>query len=168
MNDKLIIGIIVKPQGIKGEVKVKPLTDFAEELQNYKEVYVDGERQKILNIKVVGNEVYYVIRGIADRNAAELLRGKLIEIDRNEAIPLEEGKYYVVDVIGSKVFTDTGKEIGVVKDITTISTDIYTVTNAKGEIRFPLVKDLLINMDIKNKVMTISEKRFNEVAVYED
>jgi len=168
MNNKLIIGAIVKPQGIKGEVKVKALTDNPQELEEYKEVYIGGERQKILNIKIVGSEVFYVIKGIADRNAAELLRGKLIEIDRNEAMPLEEGRYYVIDVIGCKVITDTGKEIGIVKEINSISTDIYTVTSDKGEVRFPFVKDLLIKMDIKNKIMTISEKRFNEVSVYED
>jgi len=168
MSEKLIIGTIIKPQGIKGEIKVKPLTDNPQELENYKEVYIGGVKQKILNIKVNGSEVYYVLKGIADRNAAELLRGKLIEIDRSEAIPLEEGRYYVVDVIGSIVVTDTGKELGKVKDITTISTDIYTITSAKGDIRFPLVKDLLINMDTKNKIMTVSEKRFYEVAVYED
>jgi len=168
MNNKLIIGAIVKPQGIKGEVKVKALTDNPQELEEYKEVYIGGERQKILNIKIVGSEVFYVIKGIADRNAAELLRGKLIEIDRNEAMPLEEGRYYVIDVIGCKVITDTGKEIGIVKEINSISTDIYTVISDKGEVRFPFVKDLLIKMDIKNKIMTISEKRFNEVSVYED
>ena len=168
MNDKLTIGIIIKPQGIKGELKVKAMTDSPEELTNYKEVYVGGVKQKVLNIKVVGSEVYYVLRGIADRNAAELLRGQSIEIERSDALPLENGRYYIVDVLGCLVVTDTGKEIGIVKDITNISSDIYTVKGANGQIMFPLVKDLLINMDLKNKKITVSEKRLNEVAVYED
>lgn len=165
--DRLTIGNIIKPQGIKGEVKVKPFTDTPEDIKNFREVYIGEEKYKLLYVRIAGEFAYVGLRGVADRNAAELLRGKDITADREEAPSLEEGKYYIVDIIGCRVRYAGGESIGVITEVTPAATDIYTVERGAGEkpILFPAVKGVVINVDIKNKEITVDKKRFLQVAV---
>ena len=71
---ELIVGEVLKPQGIRGELKLKPFTDSAEEFLSLKRIFLDGEEFKILSARTGGGMVYLGLRGVPDRNAAELLR----------------------------------------------------------------------------------------------
>ena len=75
---KLLVGIITKPQGIKGEIKLKDLTDGQEATKNLKEVFIDGVAYKILNMRYSGEDLFLSLRGIADRNMAETFRNKFV------------------------------------------------------------------------------------------
>lgn len=170
MEKRLTVGEILKPQGITGSVKVKPYTDDVKRFKTLKKVYIDGVEYQTLKTSVSPDAVIVWLKGVADRNAAELLRGKFIQVDRADAAPLEEGKYYIVDVIGSQVVTETGKRVGVVTDISAKNyADVYTVERDNGKtVMFPLLKDLLISINVETKTVTVKEKRFGEVAVYEN
>lgn len=169
MDDRIVIGEILKPQGIKGELKVKPLTDDADRFGELREVYIGGELKKVLAVRIAPDFVYIALSGIPDRNAAELYRGKMLEVDREDAVELEEGQYFIVDVVGCEVFDDSGVKIGEVADIRQAARDIYTVRTPDGrDVMFPLLKDLVIEMDVRGKRITLSGKRLKEVAVYED
>ena len=161
----LVIGKILKPQGIRGEVKVLPYTDGAEVFCGLKRVFIDGAEYKIMNARVGDGTAYLALRGVPDRNAAELLRDKELTLPREEAPEPEEGRYYIADVLGSEIVTDTGKLLGTLKDIRQAATDIYTLKTENGEILFPAAKGVVLSIDIENKKMTVSEKRFKEVAV---
>jgi len=165
--DKLVIGNIIKPQGIKGEVKVKPYTDTPEDFKSFREVYIGDEKYKLLYTRAAGGFIYAGLRGVADRNAAEALRGKDILADREEAPALEEGKYYIVDIIGCRVRYDGGETVGIITEVTPAATDIYTVEcgDGKKQILFPAVKGVVINVDINKKEITVDKKRFLQVAV---
>lgn len=162
---ELIIGKILKPQGIRGEVKVLPYTDGAEVFCGLKRVFIDGEEYKILNARAGEGLAYLALRGVPDRNAAELLRDKELTLPREEAPEPEEGSYYIADLLESEVATDTGKVLGILKDIRQAATDIYTLQTESGEVLFPAAKGVVLSIDIQNKKMTVSEKRFKEVAV---
>ena len=82
MNDRITVAIILKPQGIRGEVKVKAMTDSAESLTEFKNVLIDGVVYSVLSVRAQGEFAYLGLKGIADRNAAETLRGKSIEVSR--------------------------------------------------------------------------------------
>lgn len=170
MEQKLTIGEILKPQGITGSVKVKPYTDNVKRFKSLKKVYIDGTEYQVLKTSVAPDAVIIWLKGVADRNAAELLRGKFIQVDREDGAPLDDGKYYIVDVIGSALVTDTGKVLGKITDISTKSyADVYTAVTDNGKtVMFPLLKDLLVSIDIVNKIVTVKEKRFGEVSVYEN
>ena len=91
----------VKPQGIRGELKIKTYTDFPEDVKAFGKVYIDGKEYKILSFRVGNDGAAYVgLRGIPDRNAAELFRGKKLEGDREDAPELADGQYYIVDILG--------------------------------------------------------------------
>ena len=169
MEEHIVIGQILKPQGIAGEVKLKPFVDDVNRFRSLREVYIDGVVYKVLRARVLPTEVYLSLSGVTDRNKAELLRDKLVKVDRDNAVELPEGRYFVVDVIGCAVITDAGRKIGRVINIDVGRADIYTVmTDDRKEIMFPLLKDLLIKIDVENKTVLVKDGRFNEVAVYED
>ncbi|MBQ3116244.1 MAG: 16S rRNA processing protein RimM [Clostridia bacterium] len=169
MENTLKIGLIVKPQGIRGELKVQPLTDDITRFNNLKEVIIDDSTYRVLRTVIAGNMVIICLSGIADRTVAETFRGKFLRVTRENAVPLEEGRYFVVDIIGCKVKTDTDTEIGSVIDVTSARTDIFTVQTLDGRVlRFPFLNDLMEKIDVQNKTIIVKEKRLKEVSCYED
>ena len=166
MDDKLTIGIVTKPQGIKGEIKVKLFADDIASVSNVTEVFIDGVNYKILSKRSSGEDLFLSLRGIADRNDAETLRGKEIFADR-EQIEKDEDSYFIVDVLGCEVYLDDGQMIGKVSDILTGRTDVYYVKGQKTAV-FPMIKDLKPIFDIKAKRITLDGARFKEVVFYED
>ena len=164
--DRLVIGEVFKPQGIRGELKVKTYTDAPEDVKAFGTVYIEDKPYKILSFRV-GNDgaAYMGLRGIPDRNAAELFRGKKLEGDRDDAPELEEGQYYIVDVIGLSCETEEGEVLGVVKDVKNLSSDVYTIEKAGKQILFPAVKGVVKKVDLENQKLIVDKKIFDEIAV---
>lgn len=164
--EELIIGEILKPQGIRGELKIKTYTDTPDCVKAFKTLYIDGEAYKILSFRVGDGDCAYVgLRGVPDRNTAELMRGKKLVGKRDDAPTLEEGQYYIVDLIGCSIESEKGKVFGTLKEITNLSSDVYTVEKNGKEFMFPAVKGVIVNVDIENKKITVNEARYLEVVV---
>lgn len=164
-NEKLTVATVLKPQGIRGEVKVKPLTDCAADLKSFKKVLIDGVEYAVLSSRVQGEYAYLGLRGIADRNAAELLRGKDVEVFRADAPELPEGRFYIVDLIGCEVFTENGERLGEVTAVTPARTDIYTIFDGVKEISFAAAEGVISEIDTEAGKITVNGKRFKEVSV---
>lgn len=163
---RLTIGEVLKPQGIRGELKIKTFTDYPENVKAFKTLYIDGTPYKILSFRVGNDGAAYVgLRGIPDRNAAELFRGKIIEGEREDAPPLEDGQYYIVDIIGLSCETEEGEVLGVVKDVTNLASDVYTIEKAGKSILFPAVKGVIKKVDLDNKKLIVDKAVFDEIAV---
>ena len=165
MQERLIVGTILKPQGIRGEVKVKPFTDTAEEFKAYKRVFLDGEEYKVLSCRVGDGAVFLSLRGVPDRNAAELLRGKDVVVRRDELPALEEGRYYIADLLGLPVVTEGGEEVGTLTDVRPAACDVYTVEKDGKEILFPAAEGVVLEVNLSEGKIVVSKKRFSEVAV---
>ena len=164
----LSIGEIVKAQGIKGEVKIKPYSTDCSHFTNLKLAHLDAFPHKLRSTSLRGGFAYVLFEGINDRNAAEKLVGKIVKIDRRDAAQLSENEYYVCDVLGSKVVFDDGDVLGNVIDVQNFgSADVYTVRGVRT-VRFPFLKRIIIGVDIENKVITLIKKEFEGVCVYED
>ena len=164
--NRLIIGEVLKPQGIRGELKIKTFTDEPTDVKAFGTVYIEDTPYKILSFRVGPDGAAYVgLRGIPDRNAAELFRGKKLEGAREDAPELEEGRYYIVDVIGLSCETEEGEVLGVVKDIKNFSADVYTIEKAGKSILFPAVKGVVKKVDLDNQKLIVDKKIFDEVAV---
>ena len=106
------------------------------------------------------------LRGIPDRNAAELFRGKTLEGDREDAPPLEEGRHYIVDILGLSCETEEGEVLGTVKHIANLSSDVYTIEKNGKDILFPSVNDVIVKVDIPGGKIVVNKKKFDEIAVY--
>lgn len=169
MNDYITIGQVLKASGIRGEFKVKPLTDDAERYKKLKLVYIGGTPKKITSMRFDGGFVYLKVTGIEDRTAAESLKDAFIEIDRINAVELDEGSYFISDIVGCKVFTDDGTEIGKVTDVSQYgAADVYTVSDGRRTVRFPFLKKLIVKVDVETGVIVLYKSVFDEVSVYED
>lgn len=166
---KLTIGEIVKAQGIKGEVKIKPFSGDPAHFGSLAVVSVGGVPLRLRNVSVRGGFVYAFFEGVNDRNDAETLVGRKIEIDRIQAKKTDEGEYFVVDLIGCRVFLSDGEDIGVLESVDNFgSADVFTVKGEGGKVRFPFLKRLDMRYDESDRTITFDSDKFKEVSCYED
>lgn len=164
-DDRITIASILKPQGIKGEVKVKAMTDSAEELTAFKSVFIDGVIYPVLSVRAQGDCACIALKGIADRNAAELLRGKEIKAERAQMPPLPEGRYYIADLTGCKVTDERGCLLGIVEEVTPAKTDVFTLSRGGKTIMFAAADGVILSVDGEKKTITVNAKRFGEVSI---
>lgn len=161
MEEYLEIGQIVNTNGLKGFLKVKPLTDDITRFEDLETIYIQKAKEliefKIQDVKYNKNMVLLKLEGIDDITEAEKYKNCYIKINREDAVELEEDSYFIVDIIGSEVFTEEGEDLGKVVDVLqTGSNDVYTVKTLDGkEILLPAIEDVIKNVDIENKKIVI-------------
>lgn len=158
MNDTLIsIGKIVAPHGVRGDVRVIPLTDFPERFKQLKSVLIDSRPFDIQGVKYHKQFVLLKFHGLDSMNDVENLRGKYLKIDRKDAAPLPEGYYYQFDIIGLAVYDEQGECLGKVTEILeTGSNDVYVVENeVKKQLLVPALKEVVKKIDLANKNMIV-------------
>lgn len=165
MTDKLTVATVLKPQGILGEVKVKALTDSAEDLKAFKKVLIGGAEYSVLSVRASGDFAFLGLRGIADRNAAELLRGKDVEVNRSDIPPLPEGRYYIADLLGCEVVTEKGAVLGKVTSVTPARADIYVIERDGRQITFAAADGVITDIDVYAGKIYVNAKRFKEVSL---
>jgi 16S rRNA processing protein RimM len=167
------IAKILKAQGVRGEIKAQLYSDNFEGFEKRGFAYIksDGGSNKRIEYAVMRSEppfVYIHIPGIDTRNDAEELCGVFLYLEREELDEPEEGEYYIVDFIGIEVMDESGKKLGVIKDVLQHgAADVYEV---KGErnFMFPAIKKVVKSIDIKQKRMIVGAGALEEVAVYDD
>ena len=111
---RVALAAVAGAHGVKGEVRLKLFSDSAASLASYKTVYVGGVEHGVLGVRDGGKTAVARFDGVADRSAAEALRGQLIEVDRAALPPLEEGEYYHSDLIGLPCVDRDGQPVGTV------------------------------------------------------
>lgn len=167
MTDFLTVGKILKAQGIKGEVKIVPLTDDPQRFKKLKTVFIGPN--KPLNIDFLRFDDRFVYVKFAEcntRNDAEALSGKEILVERADAVKLPKGRYFIVDVVGCDAVLG-GKVIGKVTDVNqNAPIDVYVIDD--GKIMFPSAENVLEKVDVENKTITLNEEAFSRLAVYDN
>ncbi len=168
MANEIIIGEILKPQGIRGELKMKNFTDGFFAIKGLKNVIIDGVRYQVLKMREDKGAIL-LLKGIADRNVAELFRGKSVYADKDE-ISREENTYFISDVIGCRVVLSDGTSAGEITDVMPAKVDIYYINNPElGKAIFPLIPALEPIFDIENRTLTVNKEVFlREVKSFEN
>jgi len=160
----LILGKISRPHGVRGEVRMRIVTDYPEQLHDLKTVYLgtspdDGDMQPIELSKVRFHQDYALLtfKGINNRDDVDKFRQKVVMIHIDNAIPLEDGEYYLFQLIGLTVVADD-KEIGaVVEVIETGANDVYVVqSDTYGEVLIPAHEETIVNIDFDTEIITMS------------
>ena len=161
MEEYLEIGQIVNTNGLKGTLKVKPLTDDITRFEDLETVYIQKGKElvefTIQEVKYSKNMVLLKLEGIDNIEEAEKYKNFYLKINREDAVELEEDSYFIVDIIGCEVYTESQELLGKVIDVfPTGSNDVYTVKNSEGkEILLPAIEDVIKDVDIKNKKIII-------------
>ncbi len=173
MQEYLCIGKITKPQGVRGEVKILPLTDDLARFQGITNIFVKGNAgyvlRRVTSSRIDSSFAYLTLDGVADMTAAERLRGLDIYVDRENAVPLPEGRWFIADLIGCHVFAD-GEEIGAVEDVLQAGgNDVYMLRAENGgTVMFPAIRELLRSVDVENARIEVDKQRLSQVAVYDN
>ena len=161
MEEYLEIGQIVNTNGLKGTLKVKPLTDDITRFEDLETVYIQKGKEliefTIQDVKYSKNMVLLKLEGIDNIEEAEKYKNFYLKINREDAVELEEDSYFIVDIIGCEVYTESQELLGKVIDVfPTGSNDVYTVKNSEGkEILLPAIEDVIKDVDIENKKIII-------------
>ena len=161
MKEKLEVGQIVNTFGIKGFVKIYPFVNDINRFDDLKKIYVKTKNQEneleIEKVKYQKNMVLIKFKGIETPEDANKLRNAYVLIDRKDAIPLEEGEFFIADLLGLPVFLDTGEKLGVLEDIyNTGSSDIYVVKNELGkQYLLPYIDDVIKKIDLENSKIIV-------------
>jgi 16S rRNA processing protein RimM len=155
----LIVGQIIRPHGVRGEVGVKVMTDYPERLATLDTLFVGSEHQPYGVQRLRRHEDRMIIHfaGLRDRDQAERLRNQFVYIHIDDAVPLEDGEYYLYQVEGIRVVSDDGQELGRLTGlIETGANDVYVVTSPDGnEILLPVIPQVIQKVDIPGGVMTV-------------
>ena len=161
------IGKIVKSQGIRGEVKVDCLLDSPQMLKKIKKMYILNKPYIVEKIRCDGNVFFVKFLEVCDRNIADTLKNFEIYAEKNDIV-LPTNRYFIDDLVGCRIVTQN-KTLGVLMEILQYgSADVFVCKDDKKEFSFPFLKDLVLDVNIDCKRITIDEKRFLEVCVYED
>ena len=156
-NERIVIGRVGAAHGIRGELRIIPLTDFPERFAALREVMVGDELLHIESVKPQGKNFLMRFREYTVREDAQKLTGRLLTVARAEAAPLDEGEYYVFDIVGLTVYDEENNELGTVENILrTGSNDVYAVRSEDGrEILIPALRKVVRTIDVPNGRMTV-------------
>ncbi len=161
MDNLLEIGKIVNTHGLRGEVKIVPWTDTPDVFEDIETVYIKKKNEynelTIKGIKYQKNNIIVKFEQLSDISEAELLKNTVVYTTRDQLPELEEGVYYITDLIGCSVIDDNNEKIGDICDvISTGSNDVYVVKRPeKKDLLIPVIEDAVLNVDIENKVVTV-------------
>jgi len=169
ISSVLLAGVITRAQGIKGEVRIRPYTDSADEWLSIRQVMLDGEFRRVRNPRVANGQVILQLEGIYDRNAAEMLRGKELYIRREDGPVLEENRWYIADLVGCRMVDEHDREIGTIVDVLQPAGQNLLQVKAKtGVFLMPLLKAVLAEVDVSARQVRVWAERLEEVRCDED
>ncbi len=155
----LAIGRILRPHGITGELRVEILTDFPERLEKLRYLYVGAayRRHALQSVRFHQNLALLHLDGISDRNAADTLRGQLVWVALADAAPLEEGEYYLHQLVGMHVSTEAGEALGEIVEVLDLpgANDVIVVHGLRGEVLIPATREVVLSMDLEARQMVI-------------
>lgn len=161
MEQYLEVGKIANTHGIKGEVKVIPLTDDPERFTKLRWVYLERnnelERLDIEGVKFLKGMVLLKFKQINDMNAAELVKGMVLKVDRKNAVKLPKDSFFICDLLGCEVLEEDGNRLGTLREVLkTGSNDVYVVEQeGRKDILIPALKSVVKEVDLEQRKLVV-------------
>ena len=150
---RVALAAVAGAHGVKGELKLKLFADSIDSLARHERFHVGGREFTLKDIKGGGKTGIARFKGIADRSAAEALRGSLVEIDRDQLPPLEEGEYYHADLVGLPCVDESGNALGTVVAVENFGAgDLLEVERAGKRSLIPF-RDPIARLDANRVVL---------------
>ena len=150
---------MLKPWGVRGELKLEVLTGFPDRLGRLKRVYVGpaATPHAVTCFRWHSGDLLLQLEDVGDRTTAEALRGQLVQIAREDAVPLEPGQFYEHQIVGLAVVTAEGEPLGqVVQVLATGANDVYVVQGPRGEVLLPARVEVVRDIDLDAGTMTVA------------
>jgi len=154
-NEFLEAGKIVNTHGIRGEVRLQPWADSPDFLTGFDYFYIDGEPVRVISARVHKESVIAVLEGVGDIDTAVSMKNKIIMVKKDD-IHLEEGRYFVTDLIGLRVLdAETGGELGTLADVLPLPSNNVYVIKGEREILVPAVPEFIVETKINDGYIRI-------------
>ena len=157
----ITIGKVVKPFGVKGEMKIEPMTDFPERFTGLTRVYLVSPAGKevaceVKSVRYAGGAPFLLFSGYDSPEKAKAVNGWFIKVPEEEAVRLPEGTYYWFELIGMEVVSEDGEKLGTIVDIfETGSNDVYVMKQGRKETYIPATAEVVRQIDRVAKRMVI-------------
>ncbi len=150
------MGRIIAPWGVRGDVKVEPLTDFPERFRRGSTLWLGGRQLRVQRSRWHAGYVYLGLTEVENRQDAETLRHRLLEVPESELKPLGQGQYYRFQIVGLEVFTGDGRHLGRIEEIlSTGANDVLVVRGPAGETLLPAIDDVVLEVDLAARRMVV-------------
>jgi len=157
----ITIGRAQKTHGVKGEIRIEPLTDHPERFSDLRRVFMTSSRGEsrectVRSVRYMDNSPLLLLEGYESPEEARVLNGWLVQVPEEEALPLPEGQYYWFELIGMEVVSEAGERLGRIVDIfETGSNDVYVMKAGRKEVYLPATKEVIRQVDRAAKRMVI-------------
>ncbi len=174
LEDYLSIGQVLRPQGLKGQVKIRPDTDDPGRFSALDAVYIQDKAGGFvpLAISAVSQRGGFVYLNLGEDNtveAAQLRRGLMLYVPRELAVPLGEHENFITDLIGCRMVDTEGALIGTVVDVLQPgANDVYVVQTPQGSLLVPALLQVVLEVDVASKHMLVDAQRLWEVSLVQD
>ena len=170
MNDYLMIGTVLKPQGVRGECKIRSWAADIEAFRRWKTLYrrtpAGFETISVHVTRIRDGFVYAHLNESASANAAEAFRGVDLYVDRAHVAPAEEGAVLIADLIGCEARDEEDRPVGILTDVLQNGpVDTWVFRTGSGTLMVPALKTVFPEVDAVNKSITVVRERLEEVAV---
>lgn len=157
-NEILEIGKVVNTHGIRGELKIQPWCDDPAIFDELEYIYIGGEKYNIMRSRFHKTCEIVAVEGINNINEAELLKNKIVTIEREMLGELPEGTYYIADIIGLEVRSTNGNILGVIDNvISTGSNDVYEVKReGKKPLLLPVIDEVINEVNLSDGYVSVT------------
>ncbi|NPV68557.1 MAG: 16S rRNA processing protein RimM [Anaerolineae bacterium] len=162
----LVLGRLLRPHGVRGEMLLQVITHYPERIADLETVFIGPDpydRQTAIGFTVVRTrrhrgQLLITLKGIDTREDADTYRNQYLMVALDDAVPLEEDEYYLFQVLGARVVTTTGEDLGRVTDVLeTGANDVFVVTGGlRGEVLIPDIADVVLEVDVENGRITVA------------
>lgn len=144
----------MRPHGLRGELSVTVLTEFPERFKDTERVYLGNEQEaeayRLESYRWHRPNILLKLAGIDDRTQAEQVRGLLVQVPLEEAVPLPDGSFYLYELIGLEVVTTTSEVLGTLVDVLeTGANDVYVVKAEGKEVLLPAIPEVIKSVNLK-------------------
>ncbi len=159
----VVVGRVRRPHGIGGEIRVEILTDYPERIAQHAVLYLahpeapdDVEPYPVESARPHKDILLVKLGECDDRDRAEELRGMLVQVPLEDAVPLEEGEYYYFQLEGTDVETETGEWLGRIAEVLRGGAhDVFLVRGPRGEVLLPAIEDVILELDLEARKMIV-------------
>ena len=172
MQDYLMIGTVLKPQGIRGEVKIKPYAARVEMFSSWKNLFLENQGAfspvPVKVTRIHDGFVYAFLAGCSSADDAEAFRGRDLYIDREHAAPPEDGAVYIADLIGCEAADEDGNPVGTLTDVLQYgSVDTWVFRTPSGTLMAPALLSVFPQVDPAAGRILVCAEKLREVAVFD-
>jgi len=157
----IAVGRITKSVGLKGEFRVAMLTDSPERFAKLKTVWCGTDettavRYSIFSMRIEPSAVVLKLKDVDSRSLADEHRGEYLFVELKDTVAPPKGSYFIHDIIGMKVLTEAGEEIGSVREVMELpANDVWVVTSRTKEFLIPAIKEVIRLVDLKGRTVVI-------------